>query len=291
MGLDIQKVVNELNKLAIESGKIALSYFHKKIKQGVKSDNTVFTEADTSVEQFLKVKLLELLPESSFVGEESSEGLNDSERLKLADCVFDKDYFWAVDPIDGTNRFISGSSSWGVSIGLFKKKGEGFIPFLGVIFLPVQDKLFYTDSEKSFMISGVLNGKNEKKVIEEIIPEKNNFQKDLMGLDTVNFRNHTFSHMNGFSNGCTVERFGMILQGECIGSMTAGHIWDFGAGLSIMLPVNVGLYYFENGVEIKEFTKSNLVLKDKKMAWCLKSQAIACNNNIKDDLISVMKKG
>lgn len=50
-----------------------------------------------------------------------------------------KDYFWCVDPIDGTLSFIEGVAGYAVSIGLVSKGGQALI---GVIFDPLTDTLY-----------------------------------------------------------------------------------------------------------------------------------------------------
>ena len=44
-----------------------------------------------------------------------------------------KDYFWCIDPLDGTLPFIEGRSGYAVSIALISKSGD---PVIGVVYLP-----------------------------------------------------------------------------------------------------------------------------------------------------------
>ena len=53
---------------------------------------------------------------------------------------FQKDYFWCIDPIDGTLPFIEGIPGYSVSISLISKEG---IPVIGVIFDPRKENLYY----------------------------------------------------------------------------------------------------------------------------------------------------
>ena len=53
------------------------------------------TKYDVAIENLLKVELKKILPESSFLGEESGGTIGDG-------------YTWIVDPIDGTTNFIHG---------------------------------------------------------------------------------------------------------------------------------------------------------------------------------------
>ena len=53
---------------------------------------------------------------------------------------FEKDYFWCIDPIDGTLAFINKQPDFSVSIALVAKNGESVI---GVIYDPSTDTLYH----------------------------------------------------------------------------------------------------------------------------------------------------
>mgnify|MGYP000621403699 CR=1 FL=1 len=53
---------------------------------------------------------------------------------------FTQDYFWCVDPLDGTLPFTQGKPGYAVSIALVSKRGT---PIVGVVYDPVTQDLFY----------------------------------------------------------------------------------------------------------------------------------------------------
>ena len=63
----------------------------------------------------------------------TEESVDDLTRLK-------KDYFWCVDPLDGTLPFIESTPGYAVSIALVSRSG---IPQIGVIYDPVEQNLYY----------------------------------------------------------------------------------------------------------------------------------------------------
>jgi len=75
--------------------------------------------------------LKDITPEVIIVGEEAAA---DGYRPDLTT----EEYFWLVDPLDGTKEFISGSGDYTVNIGLIHK-GE---PVLGVVYAPVHGELY-----------------------------------------------------------------------------------------------------------------------------------------------------
>lgn len=75
------------------------------------------TKYDQEIEEYLKKALLEIVPNSSFLGEEGTQTTTNSS------------YKWIVDPIDGTTNFIH-SLTFSISIALM----ENNQPIVGVIF-------------------------------------------------------------------------------------------------------------------------------------------------------------
>lgn len=52
---------------------------------------------------------------------------------------FEKDYFWCIDPLDGTLSFIKQTPGYSVSIALVSRAGE---PVIGVIYDPVRRTIY-----------------------------------------------------------------------------------------------------------------------------------------------------
>ena len=90
----------------------------------------IVTSADLENERFLKSRLTELIPGSSFVGEEGDES-----------PILDEGYTWIVDPIDGTMNFSRGIPEVGVSVALFRD-GE---PHIGVVCNPFSGRMWTSE--------------------------------------------------------------------------------------------------------------------------------------------------
>lgn len=117
-----------------EAGKLMLSA--RNISEHVESkagDKNYFTEYDVAVQKFLYAELERLLPSAGFIGEEGDN--HHTELLDGGIC-------WIVDPIDGTNNFISGYNHSAVSVAL-SDRGEltaGYVynPYSGEFFSAVK---------------------------------------------------------------------------------------------------------------------------------------------------------
>ena len=119
---------NEIEAAAREAGKIILnaSDIMKTISEKDSEKNLV-TEYDKQVQEFLETRLLEVLPEARFLGEENHEDLFREE--------YGSGWLFVIDPIDGTSNFIFGYRPSVTSIGLFKD-GK---PYAGVVYNPYSD--------------------------------------------------------------------------------------------------------------------------------------------------------
>lgn len=53
---------------------------------------------------------------------------------------FEKDYFWSIDPMDGTLPFIESRPGYAVSIGLVSRAG---VPHIGVVYDPLAQVLYH----------------------------------------------------------------------------------------------------------------------------------------------------
>lgn len=92
----------------------------------------VLTEVDAEAQDII-LKELENITQEFDLGILSEEQVDDKSRFK-------KDYFWCIDPLDGTLAFtkaVAGGSC--VSIALVSKQG---IPYVGVVYEPMSDKLY-----------------------------------------------------------------------------------------------------------------------------------------------------
>lgn len=116
------------NALADAARNIILPYFRTAIQADTKDTNTFdpVTIADREAEQAMRDILATRRPDDAILGEEfgtkpGSSGLT-----------------WVLDPIDGTRAFISGTTSWGVLIGL----DDGTGPLFGLIDQPFLNERF-----------------------------------------------------------------------------------------------------------------------------------------------------
>ncbi len=128
----LQEALRLATQAAQEAGTLALKSFRPGAQTSAsvqyKEGGSPVTEADLAVDRLLKERLSLF---DSTIGWLSEETEDDPSRLG-------RDLVWVVDPIDGTRSFASGKPDWGVAIALLET-GQ---PVLGVLLIPVEDKLY-----------------------------------------------------------------------------------------------------------------------------------------------------
>jgi myo-inositol-1(or 4)-monophosphatase len=112
-----------------EASALALRFNQRLDSLTIKSKGTqdVVSEADVEVEALIRQRIAERFPGDAFFGEES--GLSEVDGAR---------HIWVVDPIDGTQPFLLGLSSWCVSIGLAY---DGVLE-MGFVAAPGRDEIF-----------------------------------------------------------------------------------------------------------------------------------------------------
>lgn len=114
---------DDILDVLLSASNIIQEYYNTDFQVNIKNDNSPVTEVDIKVNNFLKEKLTNLLPESAWLSEES---VDNKERL-------DKEFVWIVDPIDGTNKLIKKIPEFSISVALVKNG----IPFISAVINPI----------------------------------------------------------------------------------------------------------------------------------------------------------
>ncbi len=107
--------------MAIYEGDHAVEY---------KDDNSPLTAADKASHEVIMAGLQKKFPNIPILSEEGKD-IPYEERK-------DWDRFWLVDPLDGTKEFIKRNGEFTVNIALIENQQ----PVLGVVYVPVQEKLY-----------------------------------------------------------------------------------------------------------------------------------------------------
>jgi histidinol phosphatase-like enzyme (inositol monophosphatase family) len=121
--------------LARESSRIIMEYFRTELRVEAKSDDSPVTIADKKAEERIRELIMKNYPGHGILGEEF--GLHQE----------GADYCWVLDPIDGTQSFISGVPLFGTLIALTHKEE----PVLGLVNFPALQQSLLGDGKQTML--------------------------------------------------------------------------------------------------------------------------------------------
>lgn len=154
--MEKENLLSKIIEIVHECGEIMLSAtdIERKIHQKAGKGNFV-TEYDSKVQEKLKTRLLALVPEAVFMGEE-----DEMDRTDIS-----QGYAFIVDPIDGTANFTRGYNASSISVALAR---DGF-PVLGVVYNPYDKETYYAEKGKGAFLNGERIHASERTLEEGII--------------------------------------------------------------------------------------------------------------------------
>jgi len=127
-----------LGQIAIEAGKEILNiYHHADFSEIVdfKADDSPLTTADKASHHLIMDQLTDKYPNIPVISEEGKD-IEYAQRRGW-------EYFWLVDPLDGTKEFIKKNGQFTVNIALIHHQQ----PVAGVIYTPVTEELYLAAKE------------------------------------------------------------------------------------------------------------------------------------------------
>jgi myo-inositol-1(or 4)-monophosphatase len=114
--------------LALKSGEIMKAHFVVGVDRQTKGDSTPVTIADTTINKIVIDSIKEKYPKHSVIGEEDSLG------------VFNSEYVWVCDPIDGTIPYTFGIATNVFSIALVSS--DDGQPKVAVVYDPYMGRMY-----------------------------------------------------------------------------------------------------------------------------------------------------
>lgn len=261
--MNIDKLFQIAISSAINAGeKILEIYNNENYNVQSKSNNTPITDADLKSNEIITNQLS--VTNIPILSEEGNENLWCKTR--------GKEYYWLIDPLDGTKEFINRNGEFTVNIALMNNNK----PIMGVIFIPEQKTIFggiigkgawrWTDVEEA----------NIKIEAGEKLPIENDNSKFII-LGSKSFRNATTDKLiqKIKSTNKTVElnRVGSSLkfchlatgQADIYPRLDNIMQWDVAAGIAILLAAEGGLSNMTD--HSNEFFKNDDLTFEKFIAW------------------------
>ncbi len=186
----------------------------------LKPDNTFVSKGDLLCERLIFDYLKTHLTDYIAISEESSNDLS-----RMADV----EYVITVDPIDGTENFVSGLKEWGVGVSVYRRG----IPFQSMIAMPELDLCLCTGDKLARIHTSRICGLSSYMTPEDFERLGRGFEYRIMGCCMYNMYNvikgsyQRFQHLKGcyswdilpgmnlaLEHGLSVEIDGKAYTGE-----------------------------------------------------------------------------
>ena len=142
--MDLQRILSEVKSLAVEAGTF-IAHQRRSFDLGkveLKQSHDYVSYVDKGSEKMIVERLKEILPEAGFITEEQTV-----EQAHLGQTPQDEaqgvadertEYFWVVDPLDGTTNFIHDLAPYCVCIALRSRRDI----LLGVVYEVTRQELY-----------------------------------------------------------------------------------------------------------------------------------------------------
>lgn len=239
----LSNLITALLPVVEDAGRMIMQYYQCDNIAEWKVDDSPVTEADRVADRFIVTSLRRIASDIPVVSEEGDKP-----------DVTAAEYFWLVDPLDGTRSFIKRSGYFTVNIGLV---GPDRAPQGGIIYDPLHKVLYWGYGQSAFRRVGQEEpteihalGRNGGKGI-AIVSHANLGQKTLAFLDKegISERIPCASSIKfcrvaeGMAH--VYPRFGTTMEWDT----AAGHAILQAAGGSVVHPDGTPFLYGKHGFE------------------------------------------
>lgn len=239
-----------------------------------KNDGTLVTETDHEVERIFIAALRAALPQVSIVAEES-----EAERTnEFAGSI---EEFYApltkrsplviVDPIDGTKNFVEGRDEFCVAVALVGQVPGGVWPIAGIVAIPVEDKMFWSDGESVF--EETISSTQAKKLIRN---ESKAEEVSVSSTDRRWIEERSMRLLNPWvSSGSSVYDMTGTVTGRLKGSIVGTQrLWDLMAPLALADVLGLELRDLLSGERLTSITREDLSSEIEKRPWGLARKVV-----------------
>ncbi len=219
------------------------------IKVSIKNGRELVTQADARCQQIIINRIKETYPDHGFIAEESDEG-----KILKQPPRGGEQFWWVIDPIDGTNNFAHRLLLFAVSIAIIYE-GE---PIVGVIFEPATDSMFTAIKGGEAKLNGrrVTTGEEAMNSFSSIGLDSH-FDKGVPGWACEIMQRTKYRNL-----GSTALQLAYVARGSFVATIASSpKLWDMAAGVLIaeaagaivsnwqgekIFPVNLDSYQGEN---------------------------------------------
>ena len=134
--------IEDIKSVALEAGDAIMEIYNKDFSIEYKDDKSPLTQADLKSNEIICNKLQKLYPNIPIMSEENKQ--TEYEIRK------NWEYYWCIDPIDGTKEFIKKNDEFTVNIALIHNN----TPVLGVVYAPAIHEMYSAKKGEGSFLNG-----------------------------------------------------------------------------------------------------------------------------------------
>jgi myo-inositol-1(or 4)-monophosphatase len=190
------------------------------LKVSIKNDIELITQSDAQCQQLIIERIKETYPDHGFIAEEGGEG------KIFKQLPRGEHFWWAIDPIDGTNNYAHQLLLFTVSIAVMHK-GE---PIVGVIFEPATESMFTAVKGGDAQLNGrrITAGEEAMSAFSSVGLDSH-FDEGVPGWACEIMRKTRFRNL-----GTTALQLAYVSKGSLIATIAnRPKLWDIAAGALI----------------------------------------------------------
>jgi 3'(2'), 5'-bisphosphate nucleotidase len=240
--------IQQIKSIIIEAGDAIMKIYLKDFAVEYKDDESPLTEADTIANEIICKRLEELYPNIPLISEENKDIPYGVRK--------DWEYYWCIDPIDGTKEFIKKNDEFTVNIALIYKN----TPVLGVVYAPASNEMYVAKQGEGAFKNGQrlplkVNNEPEKTLV--VVASKSHLSEETQTfIDAVAKTTKNVTHQ---SRGSSLKLV-MVAEGsaDIYPRLAPTMEWDTAAADAIVRESGKMTYQFENNKPML-YNKQNLL--------------------------------
>ena len=213
-----------------------------------KENNTLVTEVDIGIENFLIAQIKSKFPDDNFLTEEN----NPNGILK--------NRTWIIDPIDGTSHFVKNSPFWGIQLAFYDKDATKF----SIIYLPIMDEFYYAAENQGVYINNNKIVNRPEVPLNQAIVEfggtlyKQLDKKQVLFHKLVKDDKILVSNLLHI-NSCCVSFTNLLSKKTDALIIASNKLWDIMPGMFLLKEAGIKLYYLDFDKKLSLYTNNEYI--------------------------------
>ena len=240
--------IKDITNIAKSAGKSIMKIYQKDFQIEYKDDKSPLTEADTKSNEIICNALIELYPNIPILSEEN----------KVIDFETREswEYYWCIDPIDGTKEFIKKNDEFTVNIALIYKE----TPILGVVYAPAINKMYSSKKDRGAFLNGQKLPLSQANTEFTVVASKSHLSEETQTF--INDLKTQYPDLIAESKGSSLKLC-MVAEGEAniYPRIAPTMEWDTAAAHAIVLEAGKNVYQYNEKISALEYLKDNSQIK------------------------------